>query len=589
MDKIVYIYEKKDKDKFLDNFHLLYSLSKKNRLELICIIHKSFRNIAIKLKENHNVRFYLINNKKDINKIKIYGKKIIIYNEINFNIKNINDILKNIEKNKILIVKNKFINKKIINKYIIGKEEEKLNYNFLIEYYRYNKKYFLDNYNFKFNIIKLININIFIYIKKILKLIEKILSRKFISDYIHEKTGLLSYKFLSLVTTIVLVRLLTVSYYGEYITIYNFLLIVSGFIGSSNIILTKSLVESNNKSYIEIDIIVKILFTMIAGMIIIILLPYISKYVFYSYNLYSIFLIFLAAIFLSLEGLGISILYSYLNFKDSKYITIIEGLSKFILIISLTIIYKNYGFIIGLPIAFFLTDLYILYYFRRTKVKINIDIYEIIKNSGNKIKGYLKNILYISLPPLLFNLYTSFDIQILRIFTSFQDVGYFYNAILIVSTLSNILSISSISLPRILRWKKEEISRNIPKLIIAQLIINIIIYFTLFLTGKYIIILLYGKGYLLSAELIKYLGIIFIIQSFNIFSLILYKAGLEKYYGIYTVSVSLLSIVYDLLLIPRFRLDGAIAAAILSNLTNILIAFYIYKTKYDNITPRPVY
>jgi hypothetical protein len=122
------------------------------------------------------------------------------------------------------------------------------------------------------------------------------------------------------------------------------------------------------------------------------------------------------------------------------------------------------------------------------------------------------------LPVTLLGLYSSIDIQILRTFTDYNIVGEFYSALTIVYTLSGIFTINNITLPRILRWEKEKVIRNVNRLLLIQFLVNIILTGLLILIGPYIVLFIFGKNYQLSANIIKYLSIILIISSFNVYN-----------------------------------------------------------------------
>ncbi|BFI73024.1 hypothetical protein YN1_0110 [Nanoarchaeota archaeon] len=589
MVKVILIYFNKNEEKLLYNLSILNSFCKKNNYELICITKKSLREYAIKLKNKfNNVKFYLINNKKDIRKLKFNDTTILIYNNTNINLKEVKKGIEDLEDNKIIVFKNKIYKINIINPYIVIGRNIDIYEDFILTYLSNNRKYIESKYNININFYILFT-NLLIFIKKSIDLFNKLLNIKYIRDYINEKIGLISYKVITFFLVIILARILTPEFYGSYVTIYNFILILSTLIGSSNIILQKVLSENinnieNQKKYLKLDIYTKILFSLIAIIIISSIIPFLLKSIFYSYNIFIIYITFLTSILLAFDGLGFSIFYSYLKIKEARNLYILEAIFKFIFVVSLSLVLKSSGFIFGLLLAFLSMDIVELYLILRQYP----ELFGFIKEKINKdiFKNYLSLILKISLPPLLFNLYSSIDIQILRIFTSFQDVGLFYNAMIIVGTISTVFSVSGITLPRILRWEKEKIKERLSKIIGLQLLINLILYGLLILIAPYLILIFFGPSYLLSAELLKYLGIILIIQSFNIFPLILYKKGLEKYYTIYSITSSILSIILDLILIPRFKLEGAVASAILGNLFNVLIGYIIYEKEFDNIYSR---
>jgi O-antigen/teichoic acid export membrane protein len=242
---------------------------------------------------------------------------------------------------------------------------------------------------------------------------------------------------------------------------------------------------------------------------------------------------------------------------------------------------RNAGFIFGLFLTYFILNLVYLYKLKKS----NINFISILREkiNFNDFKKYIKSTILISLPITLLGLYSSIDIQILRTFTGYTTVGEFYSALVIVYTLSGMFTINNITLPRILKWEKERVIRIINKLLLIQLLINIILTGLIILIGPYVILFIFGKNYQLSANIIKYLSIILIINSLNVYNLILYRKDMEKYYPIYAITTALFSIITDIILISNFKLYGAIASAILANVYIGLISYIIYETKFHSI------
>ncbi|AMD29831.1 hypothetical protein Nps_01955 [Candidatus Nanopusillus acidilobi] len=586
MDNLIYIFFNKDTRKLIYNIKILYNFCQKNNLNLICITYKKYKDIALKIKENYNLTFYLLENKKEIRKLKIEGNNIIIYNNINKNIYDIYRKRKFID-NLIGLIRENFLIFNLINPYIIFGKNIRIYENFLLTYLG-NKKFYIDE-RYKINkfFLEELFINLIIYYDKIIKTFNKILNLKYFKDYIHEKIGLITYKAITFLLLVILARILTDTFYGAYVSIYNFLGLIAGIIGSSNIILTKYLSEYKDNKYIKIDIYLKIIFSLFILLIIFIFPNYFLSTTFYGYNFIDVLIIYITAILLSLIGVYFSIFYSQLNIESAKNLYILEALLKFIFIVSLTIIIRNTGFIFGLFLTYFILSFVYLYKLKKNKINFVSILKE--KINFNDFKKYLKSTILISLPVTLLGLYSSIDIQILRTFTSYNIVGEFYSALVIVYTLSGIFTIGNITLPRILRWEKEKVIRNINRLILIQFLINIILTGLIILIGPYIILIIFGKNYQLSANIIKYLSIILIINSLNVYNLILYRRDMEKYYPIYAITTALLSIITDIILISKFKLSGAIASAILANTYIGLISYIIYETKFNNIPSRSIF
>jgi len=580
MDNLIYIFFNKDTRKLIYNIKILNNFCQKNNLNLICITYKKYKDIALKIKKNYNLTFYLLENKKEIRKIKIEGNNIIIYNNIDKNIYNIYRKRK-FRDNFIGLIRENFIFFNLINPYIIFGKNIRIYENFLLTYLG-NKKFHIDEkYKVDRFFLEELFINLIIYYDKIIKIFNKIMNLKYFKDYIHEKIGLITYKAITFLLLVILARILTDTFYGAYVSIYNFLGLIAGIIGSSNIILTKYLSEYKDNKYIKIDIYLKIIFSLFILLIIFLFPNYFLSTTFYGYNFIDVLIIYITAILLSLIGVYFSIFYSQLNIKSAKNLYILESLLKFIFIVSLTIIIRNTGFIFGLFLTYFVLSFVYLYKLKKNKINFVSILKE--KINFNDFKKYLKSTILISLPVTLLGLYSSINIQILRTFTDYTMVGEFYSALIIVYTLSGIFTINNITLPRILRWEKEKVIRNINRLLLIQFLINIILTGLLILIGPYIILFIFGKNYQLSSNIIKYLSIILIINSLNVYNLILYRRDMEKYYPIYAITTALISIITDIILISKFKLAGAIASAILANVYIGIISYIIYETKFHNI------
>ncbi|MFP3289898.1 MAG: hypothetical protein RXN31_01635 [Candidatus Nanopusillus acidilobi] len=133
MDNLIYIFFNKDIRKLIYNIKILYNFCQKNNLNLICITYKKYKDTALKIKENYNLTFYLLENKKEIRKLKIEGNNIIIYNNID---KNIDDIYRKrkFRDNFIGLIRENFIFFNLINPYIVFGKNIRIYENFLLIY-----------------------------------------------------------------------------------------------------------------------------------------------------------------------------------------------------------------------------------------------------------------------------------------------------------------------------------------------------------------------------------------------------------------------------------------------------------------------
>lgn len=162
------------------------------------------------------------------------------------------------------------------------------------------------------------------------------------------------------------------------------------------------------------------------------------------------------------------------------------------------------------------------------------------------------------------------DIFLLGFFADSEDVGIFKSmyqiSLLIIFSLT---AVNAISAPKIVRLYESNNVEGLKKLVInfclINLIFSLIIAFPFYFYGDYFINLLYGEEYVVGFVCLQILIIGRIINTvFGISSQFLKMMGEEKKAANGVLLGALISVVLNIILIPRFGLIGAAYASAIS-------------------------
>lgn len=233
-------------------------------------------------------------------------------------------------------------------------------------------------------------------------------------------------------------------------------------------------------------------------------------------------------------------------------------------------------YVISLAIAFML-GLFI--FFKK--------IHSFLKKPDIDVK-YLKKFLIFSLPLafsiLLESLRGRVSIYLVGILLNPEAVGLY--AVALNFSLLLLLIVNSLGpayIPFLSRHyasgETEVIKVIFPIVAKWMLIFTYVLFLVMFFFAPYIIWILFGKQYIYSANLFKIMSISIIFSLlFGQTSTIILVFGKPNYLLLFNLMFTILIILFDLILIPKFELTGAaIAFSIAYFFRSLLPAWYIYK------------
>jgi len=309
---------------------------------------------------------------------------------------------------------------------------------------------------------------------------------------------------------------------------------------------------------------------------------------------------------ISLAGLLLFLTLAYLNAN-------IYTEKKLILLASLNIIFSSFAldwFVQGLEDFSFLSlrsavikvititatfifirqsQDYIQYYFILTLGVLLLtvtDIYYVIKRGfkfGRKLKliKHLKPLLIFFLTTATVSLYTYLDTILLGIISGSLAVGFYTTGLKVIKFSQNFVdTMGGVLLPRVAflmeSKNKTEISRLVNKSLQYVLTISIPMGFLFYLMAPEIVALLAGHQYAPSISVIKILSFLpLFIGLSNIFGIqILIPFGKESNALIAVAVGSLISIVLNIILCPKYAEDGAALACVVAEwVVTIMMGF----------------
>lgn len=206
----------------------------------------------------------------------------------------------------------------------------------------------------------------------------------------------------------------------------------------------------------------------------------------------------------------------------------------------------------------------------------------------NRIKGHLTTSLVIWSISIFAQLYNGFDIILLGLVRSPQEVGYFTVARQIIGgVVIFAIFLSNAALPKLASSfgkKYREFSSARVHLLKALIFLGFLTLVPLLIFSSEIVSFAVGKSYLPASLPIKILAIASIFVFFNIpFSTSLIAAGFEKKVFKQVMVVSIFSVMMNLFFIPRFGMMGAAVTYLFTELAALIwisIIFYINIKKW---------
>lgn len=188
------------------------------------------------------------------------------------------------------------------------------------------------------------------------------------------------------------------------------------------------------------------------------------------------------------------------------------------------------------------------------------------------------------------NLYDSITLTLLGIFTTTIFVGYYSNAISIISIVYNlVVTLDWVLLPRMSNIVKKGINKSfieiLNKTIHLQLFISIPIMFGLLSIYKSLIPWFFGKEFLFVNNIFPYLAVLSVIKPLGSAVLNQYLVPVDdtKMYNLSIMVGTIISIALNLLLIPLLGIYGAVISVLLTELsvTVIRVVYLIKKTSFS--------
>jgi O-antigen/teichoic acid export membrane protein len=275
------------------------------------------------------------------------------------------------------------------------------------------------------------------------------------------------------------------------------------------------------------------------------------------------------------------------GFQDMKFFSIVE-LFKMAIIFVITFILLNLGFqtlsvFIAYLISIIVSSLFFLFIlFSKTFP----NFYKIpFKRDG----GILKKLILFGLP-ILFTTLSSLifgyiDTILLTFFRSMQEVAWYNSALPtsnIVAHFSLVFSFLLLPLTSEL-WKRKEylkMAKGINILYKYVLIVILPLASLFFIFSELVLRVLFGPGYEGAVPVLKILSIGSIFIAFSILNgSILTGIGKPQIYGKIMFSMALFNIIADIILIPKFGINGAGFATLIAYMVIFLMSFF-YLVKY---------
>jgi len=300
-----------------------------------------------------------------------------------------------------------------------------------------------------------------------------------------------------------------------------------------------------------------------------------------TFGLNSIYLIYYLIFIPDLIFNIFDLTWFYQGLEQFKKISIINVISKTINIFFIFIFIKTEKDLINYFIITVIFDIIpILIYVITIK-----NFIKRVELKTLKIFKHLKICLLLFIPQLLIQIYTVLNKILLgNMITDISEVGYYDYSYRIISIAINIISaMSLVMIPIISKEYKNKKDKQIKKYMnnTIRFILIISIPLTLGLIGisDNLVYIIFGKNYLSMANLIKILS--FIIVPIGITTMIgqqyLIPTKQEKKFTIYIFIGTIINVLLNLILIPKFSSIGTSISTLITELAILLIEIPIIK------------
>ncbi|MBU1136559.1 MAG: oligosaccharide flippase family protein [Nanoarchaeota archaeon] len=321
----------------------------------------------------------------------------------------------------------------------------------------------------------------------------------------------------------------------------------------------------------------KVMFSLIASILLIILSYPLAVYVFKKPFLFPSLLISGAYIFvLALESSYESLFYV---FKKVKGKAIKETFKQFFRISTILIIFlfiaKSY-YVVGVIFGLILTSIFVLIFIRKYMEKSAFFIFKKeakVKIDKKRVTGFFYYMLLISFIGTILS-YT--NVVLLGIFLpDSMYIGLYSSAIALIWGLTGMLNLSSVFLPVFTQIKEKNLEVGFNKILRYSLILTVPAAFGILALSRYIIFFIYGESYL-EASIILSVMAFMIIEGVNgsiIFTLFSAKEKLKYFTKIIaytffmniTLSIILIKVILSYTNSQLLASTGAAVSALISN------------------------
>jgi len=398
-------------------------------------------------------------------------------------------------------------------------------------------------------------------------------------------TSLIS-KFGSLIFTIILARLLLPELFGLYSLALSVILMFAVFselgIGSALIKFVSSELGKGNEKTASAYLIyftkIKIFFIFISVILLGIFANLIANIVYQK----PIFLALLAGIFyiLFIESVNFleSVFQTSNNFRKVFWKECLLQIFRVAFVLIVVILSLKYSLsqeltlmniILGLTLAFLFSFFFLLFNLKK-KIFLNKE-----KLSQEQKKQSKKFLIFTSVIAVSGIFFSYIDKVMLGYFLEAEFVGYYTAAISFIGALSPIIGFASVALlPMFTKLKGKQLSLVLKKSAKLTIIISFAIFLITILSSYFIVLIIYGKEYLPSSDILKLLSpLIFTIPLISLYTSYLLSQNKPQIISKYLIISTLVNIILNYILISKllvygqiYSVYGAVIATIISQI-----------------------
>lgn len=185
-------------------------------------------------------------------------------------------------------------------------------------------------------------------------------------------------------------------------------------------------------------------------------------------------------------------------------------------------------------------------------------------------------------------LYSTIDTLMLEYFYGNSYVGYYSNSVKVIKMVYT-LSIAMVTAfyPRISQYMKEKNTKECNKLITSGtkiiLLISIPGALGIALTSNYSVPIFFGKSFMEAILTMKILSVLIVVFSISYFlgHVVLMSVGKENKILICTIFGAIVNFILNLLLIPRYKQNGAAIASVISEVVVMMMMIYNSKNYFE--------